>query len=135
MDDIEHRYYRDCQLGLLDGPEWMELYEFLFARYGAFLKLRIAHYYPDSHDLFPDSEEDVIQDIFLEAMCRLIERPDLLTMGFLSWFSFHAYAHLGRLARRRHGVIVDFYPECRRRRPGSGISLPFGMSVRDFNEI
>lgn len=136
MDEEEARFQQLSRQGFIEGPEWLELFDYLFRKYQPFLKAYIRQRLSGQRMLEPEFEEDLIQDVYVEAMVSLQRRPQGFTLNFRSWLSIllqHCWQRL--YFNKPLRVIVDFYQPAPAGRPGPVICLPLAMHVRNFNEI
>ena len=130
----EDRFKYLCRTGRLDGPELLELVDYLYRHYRLAILLFIRRWNDERPQPFHENDEDILQEAFLRSMKFLKKHPTRVTCSFFTLLSINALAAM-RQSRRGVRGIVRF----RETRPGrkllSSYELPFTMSERMYFEI
>lgn len=129
----EERFSRLCREGDLEGPELLELVDYLYRHYRPAVLLYIQRGNSGRPRPFHIDDEDILQEAFLNAMKFLKQHPTRVTCSFFSLLSVNVQAAIMRSGGLR--AIVDFRERGPGRMSGLVFELPFAMSERTYYEI
>lgn len=130
----EYRFKHLCREGTLDGPELLELMDFLYRHYRPAILLYIRRWNDKRPQPFHENDEDILQEAFLRSMKFLKKHPTRVTCSFFTLLSIQAMAVI-RQSRRSSWVIVRFREKRPGRKPEPVVALPYAMSVRMYHEV